>query len=148
MTSATNFAALRAVVTMPEFISGLDALSLSHEIGLPGNARRGLFSRLKPRSICSILCMSWRTYFGHPIGNPIIREKNERKQALENLHLKVNELQLLQAQNLSAVDLKRLATAKVQLKERLAEQNYYASKHKFTSDFENVPARISPFANE
>ncbi|CEG40635.1 Endonuclease/exonuclease/phosphatase [Plasmopara halstedii] len=65
-------------------------------------------------------------------------QKNERKQVLENPHLKVNGLQHLQARNPSAADPTILATAKAQLKERLAEQNYHALKHKFTSNLENT----------
>ncbi|CEG48924.1 uncharacterized protein PHALS_06716 [Plasmopara halstedii] len=63
----------------------------------------------------------------------IVFKENERY-----LHLKVNELQHFQIQNPSAANPTQLATATAQLKERLTEQNYYASKHKSTINLVNT----------
>lgn len=67
-----------------------------------------------------------------------LKKKNERMRVLKNLHLKVNELQHLHAQEPSSVHPDRITIANTKLKEKLNEQKYYSSKRKFTSDLEST----------
>ena len=114
------------------------------------NSCNHFFFNLPARSIRAFGDISPAAYWINTSGKTLFStrifqaKKNERKREIEDLHIKINQLQHCQALDPS-VDLSpELYRVKATLNKKLRESAHFASKHKFASDLQ-ASERCSKF---